>query len=955
MIGNLYIVDLSLNLFEILIEHLLERNHLSSALIIFPNRRAGEFFKYYLNKKLEKPVLLPEIKAFMDWVIEYSAEIQEDPGILLNTLDQAWIIYQAVLEISKKEKNFPEWFKDWEKFLPWAFRLTELFQEFEQDLKEVRDLLYPPEEVLPSKALELLENQGKIYQEFKKILKEKGYTTPLQQLKFLAENEVPLPQVPIYVVGFYALTKAEDILFRKFFEKGAYFYWHADIDKLSEFHEKWLKEWQKTYYFKPIKIGKRGFRPEIYFFEAHDLHSELKELKRRLSLDFKKDFEKIPPDEIVIVLPSPNNLLPLLHYLPEVPVNITLGYPLKFTPWSTFLSSLFDLILKYYPERGFKTSLFLEFLKSPYLEVLSNLIQKLSNYRGTYIEYDKILELSEPQEKSYLQNLFTKLINPLLKADTPRKVSNILKEGIQLLQLKEPESPFEREALFIFVEGILNTVDSLFFADERMSKKGLFNLFKELLNYINIPFEGDPLTGIQVMGLLETRLLSFKKVYFLDLNEGVMPALEDINPLLPQKVRKILGLSDKEREETIIRYHFERLIYSAKEVHIFWQYYTSARSELGLETKKIRSRYVEKLIWEIEKKEKKFFEETIYKKYFSKSKLFLNPQSVKINYGLIKNEKIREKILENLNLFSPSLLEEYLKCSLQFFYRRILKIEPFQKEEEVAHDELGKAVHSALEEYFSEVTGLKGEVNFSGVEISKEKLEFQRLWKIFLKHLEAQSFYRYLSPERKFLLEETAKFRLKKFLEESHPKTTKIVALEKRIEKFLEISEFGKIRIGGVIDRIDLREINDFKFYLILDYKTGFVESSSKKFLELTEEKIRKMSYNEEALSELKIKLKHLQLLVYVYLWKVYLEEKGVTLETDLIEAAYVKLYKEGQEEFLRLKDNGLYIKKWMEKSFPLILEFLIKHLFFSPYWYPAKDKSTCKFCDYSLICSYSV
>ncbi|MCS7279927.1 MAG: PD-(D/E)XK nuclease family protein [Thermodesulfobacteriaceae bacterium] len=949
MLGKLYLVDLSLNLFEVLIQHLLERNHLSSALILFPHRRAVEFLKYYLSKIVQKPLILPEIKAFMDWVIEYSAEVQEEPEVLLNILDQAWLIYQSVLEVSKKEGgSFPQWFRDWEKFLPWAIKLAELFQEFEQELKEVKDFLYPPEEVLPSKAVELLENQGKIYQEFIKLLKKKGYTTASQQLKFLAETEVPLPQKPTYIVGFYALTKAEDRLFRKFFERGSYFYWHTQVDQLSELHEKWLLEWQRDYNLKPIKIYGNKSVPQFYFFEAHDLHSELEELKSRLP----QNLTHLPPDEIAIVLPCADNLIPVLHYLPSLSVNVTLGYPLKFTPWATLLNSLFELVLKYHPERGFKTSSFLEFLKSPYLEILKNLIQRLTTYGGSYIKKEKILEMVDQGERAYLETLLVELVEPLILADTPFKVSQVLKESFKILKLKEPASALDREVLFTFVEGVLKMIDSLFFTKERMSKRGIFNLFKEILNYVTIPFEGDPLTGIQVLGLLETRLLSFKKVYILDLNEGILPSLEDINPLLPQKVRKILGISDKEREETIIRYHLERLIYSAKEVHLFWQYSTSARSELGLETKKIRSRYVEKLIWEIEKSERKFFEETSYKENFKKSQLHLVPESFRLEKFLIKFDFLRERILENLNLISATLLEEYLKCPLQFFYHRILQIEPLKKEEEIAYDELGKAVHSALEEYFEEVTGLRGETNLLGIEVFKEQLDFKKLWKIFLKKLETQRFYQSISPERRFLLEETAKFRLKKFLEETHPKVTKIVTLEKRIESFLNLDTLGNFRIGGVIDRVDLRESEGSQFYLILDYKTGFIETPNKRFLELTKEKILKMDYSEEALKSLRTTLNHLQLLFYIYLWKKYLEEKNQ--DSQIIEAAYVKLYRDGREEFLKLRHEPEGIK-WFKDCFPLILEFIIKHLLYSPYWYPAKEKNHCNFCPYFSMCKYSV
>ncbi len=948
--GQIFMVHPSLNLIEVLVEHLLERDHLSSALIIFPHRRPAEFFKYYLSKKIEKPVLLPKIKAFEDWVIEYSAEVEKDPGVLLEILDQAWFVYQAVVEVfSEKGEKVPKW----DEFFPWAIRLSKLFQELDKELIDVKDLPYPPEEVLSEKAVKLLEKQGKIYRKFKEILKEKGFTTSAEKLRYLAENDVPLPSPPVYLVGFYALTRAENELFKKFFEKGAYFYWHTAPENLPELYQRWLDEWKKSYEITPIKItSKKTKNTEIYFFEAHDLHSELEELKKRLP----ENIEDVSPDKIAIVLPVADNLLPLLHYLPEGPVNVTMGYPLKFTGLVSFLNTLFDLVLRFHPERGFKTSDFLELLKSPYLKPIPWLIKELTDYGGTFVKKEKIFELSG-NEKEYINNLFENLIDPVISAQTPRELASALKGVFKVLKLRHPTSPLEKEAIATLIEKVIYPVTSFFFADEKMEKRALFNLFREMFNRITVPFEGDPLEGIQVMGLLETRLLSFEKVFVIDVNEGVLPSVEEINPLLPQKVRLLLGLPNREREEAIIRYHFERLIYSATEVHLFWQYCTTASSETGLENKKIRSRYVEKLIWNMENSEKKIFEKSSYKDKLKKSNISLNPIALKRDAFIKKDENMKEKIIEKLNPIAPTLLETYLTCPLQFFYAKVLEIEGVQKKTEVAHDELGSAVHEALEEYFQELTNLRNGINLEGISVMKKDLNFNRLWEIFEDKLKRKKFYQIISPERKFLLEETAKFRLKKYLEERHPVETKVVALEKAIVKNFEIPQFGNFKLYGRLDRVDLRENRSYEFYLILDYKTGYVDRINKKFLELSKEKVITLSLDDRSLKEVNLKLKHFQLLFYIYLWGKFLREDfKVDWSWEQISAGYVKLYREGEEEYIKIysQENTPY-KKWFEEDFPVLLEFIIRHILDAPYWYPTEDKKICRFCSYSLICRHSI
>jgi len=266
-------------------------------------------------------------------------------------------------------------------------------------------------------------------------------------------------------------------------------------------------------------------------------------------------------------------------------------------------------------------------------------------------------------------------------------------------------------------------------------------------------------------------------------------------------------------------------------------------------------------------------------------------------------------------------------------------------------------VHDALEEYFRELTGLRDGVNLAGIPIMRKDLNFSKLWEIFEDKLRRKGFYQIISPERKFLLEETAKFRLRKYLEEKHPVETRIVALEKPIEKNFEIPQFGKFRLYGRLDRVDLRENGSCEFYLILDYKTGYVESPDKKFLELSKEKIMDLALDDKALKELKLKLKHLQLLFYIYLWGKFLrEDKGIEWSWDNITAGYVRLYREGEEKYIKIySENILAYNKWFEEDFPILLEFIIKHILDSPYWYPTEDKKLCKFCNYSLICRYSI
>jgi len=434
----------------------------------------------------------------------------------------------------------------------------------------------------------------------------------------------------------------------------------------------------------------------------------------------------------------------------------------------------------------------------------------------------------------------------------------------------------------------------------------------------------------------------------------VLPAVEEINPLLPQEVRKILGIPDREREEEIIRYHFERFLAGAKRVHLFWQYCTApGRGEV--EAKKIKSRFVEKIIWEIEKRHKKLFEDTPYRDRFKKA-IISTEQAVKgLKEHLKKGDKVREKVLKLLKdkVISPSLLEEYLKCPLKFFYSKILELKAPDMQREVAHNDLGTAVHSALERYFRKLTALNG-IDLKGRPLRRENINFEEFWKLFMEELKTKDFYRELTPEKRFLLEETAKFRLQRYLLYNLPAETIVVALETPLNKHFTIPEIGVLTFYGKIDRIDKMEKGEESYYLIIDYKTGKANEPDKKFWNLKVSQLE--SYDEKSLKLLRKHLASLQLLFYVYLAGHFLKEKmeGRAWNWAMVRPALVELKKEGNLKELSLKKNEYpFYSRWFEEEFEPCIRFLILHILESPHWYPAETHSTCTYCEYRNICRH--
>ncbi len=927
--SEIFLVPPTRNIIKTVVDDILKSGDISSALVIFPHRRPVLFFEYYLSQKVRDSIILPHIVAFEDWISEFFLETEKDPKFCLNEFDQAWLIYEAAKDV------MPERVGSWEEFFPWALRMVGLIKELDLELIKPKDILYPPYEKLPEKACEILERLGRIYESFEQKLIEGGFTTQAKRIRTLAEEDLPLPNKQVYLVGFYALTRAEERLFYKLFKNGAKIYWQAYQEDLPELYRRWKKNWRVEV--KEIPSDD-CYKPEIFFFEAHDLHAELKELKRRLP-------QKITdprPDRCAIVLLSPGSLIPLIHHLPEGLVNLTMGYPLHLTGIYVFLDTIFNLVLNKDERRGYRFEEVLEFLRSPYLKELSHVEKAVISYGAPYLKKEDLLELSGI-ERPYLERLFTQVIEPLERSETPQDIAKVLTDIFLFLQLEEDSlNQFEKEFLVTILETIIPVLEGSFFAKVSMQRQGLFGFVRELISSVRVPFEGEPLVGLQVMGLLETRLLSFEEIFFLDTNEGIIPAVEEVNPLLPQEVREALGLPEREREEAIIRYHFERLLYTAKRVHLFYQFQTVKSGEAGLEGKKVRSRYVEKLIWEIEKKEKKLFHETSKADYFKASELEILPDGLSRPEPLPKDERSKFILLEKLKTFSPTVLNLYLECPLAFFYERVLELNPPKRPQEFESHELGIAVHEALEKFYREATQ-----NSLPKLVKKSTLSDKRLVQLFLEEFSKKPTFKNLSPEKRFILEKTASFRLKTYLE-NQPTETIIFDLEEEYHLPFKVEKIGSFTLKGKIDRIDQRDGT----YIVIDYKTGYVKRPSyEKLLSL----VVPDTLDLEGLKYVFENLRDIQLPLYVYLFS-----KSQGIDPSDINAAFVILREKGEEEYLfnmkNLRKNKLDIlNRWFEEVFPKLLTYLIHHIFEAPYWYPAINEDRCHYCEYKMMCRYSV
>ncbi|WP_067618028.1 PD-(D/E)XK nuclease family protein [Dissulfuribacter thermophilus] len=935
------------NLLNIVMNDLLKKNEPWVTTVLLPNRRAGLFLKHYLSKRVHGPFLLPRILTLEEWIKEIYLNHTDSPKEFIDEYDQAWIIFEAYKSLVEKNGARPPL---WDDFFPWAMRIQRLFEELDLELTDPKNIEYPPTETLSRVAISILERLGDLYGIFHNLLEERGLITYSRLFYEVARTPSSFLQHEnpenFLIVGFYALTNAEDQVFRWLFDNGARIYWHSETDPLPELYRRWKENWKVAINEVECDSCKEE-SPTLSFFEAHDLHAELKELKKGLSkID---DFE---PDRCAVVPLLNTSLIPLLHHLPDVPVNLTMGYPLNLTGPYTFIKLLMNIVSGLV-ESKFHLKDLIEFLRGPYTDY-PGLVDALREYGAPFVTKEELIQIANRLGiKKEILLLIEEILIPFETARSTKDLCLALNGVISYLKSRllpdENDENIESNSsdllkldlsvLMVLEENVLPILENGFFSHVPMTTRGLFRFFEDISSSIRIPFEGEPLSGIQVMGLLETRLINFEEIFFIDVNEGVFPGSEEVDPILPYGMRIVLGLPDRYREELILKYHFERLIKGSKVTHLMWQYQTNKASNNELEAKKVRSRFIEKLIWEIEKKEAKPLSPNERVK-FSRVDLPLN--GIFSEAALKKDEEHLRVLRTRLGKISPTALELYLTCPKKFYFEKILGLSPGKVPEEIDHGAIGTAVHKALERYYRELT-------VSKAYIKKDELDIDRLFLFFKEILQGEEFFQHLSSERRYLVFKGAYFRLKKFIE-CQPNYTEIQALEKVLKKRLSIYDDFSIELFGIADRIDKRD----QHFLILDYKTGYVEEINGLKLMNFNPSALEATFNEDSLLEFREQIGHIQLPFYNYLFCT--EKQGDFKQVwHHTTAAYVDLRKTGKEQFLIKPDKlGEEWGEWLKADFIEGIKFLIKHILHSPYWYPATDPLSCRWCDYRDGCKHS-
>ena len=805
--------------------------NISDTCFVFPSRRAGKFFVEHLKNISNDTLLSPEcltISEFFDSLCpEYEKE--EKIGLLFH-------LYDSYKTVTGSTESFNEFIgigeiilKDFNDLDNYLVNAKYIFSDIEELKRYEKENILTEEQVkciqkflglftedcseYKQKTYKLWCKMLEIYENFKnKLLSERiCYDGMLHRM--VVENEIPDHLLPNQVVfiGFNALDGATKALFNKLKSKGiADFYWDYDF-KYANISEDTAN---KAHYFTRTNLEnyKSKYNLEKESYPETTIHTigcssnigQTKYTNQLLNTLLPNETENETDNDnsikTAVILSDESLLIPMLYALPkDNSVNITMGYPIKYTSTYNFIDLFLSLHKNYKAEKGFSNTNTKEILSHPYLVSLcKDEIAKLDRFifNNSYIPAEKLLSESELMKLIFTPCHYNNLLSQLLLV-----IEHIGENIDKTLEL-------DNECLSQVYISVNKTITLLQrYPDVSIDAYTIYRIMTSVLKIVNLSFIGEPLSGLQMMGMLETRCLDFDNIIITSFNEGIFPKSDIGNSLIPYSIRKPYNLPTTDHQDAIFSYNFYRLIKRASNV---WLIYDT-RNNNDNSTGEV-SRFVKQL-------------EYLYNVQIDKKQVTHIPEICKSEPIII--EKTEEDIT-NINKYlqetglTPSALNEYIKCPLKFYYTYIKGIrEKFEVATTLDAAQLGTVFHAVMELIYTPFKDKKVTKEDLS-QYTKEKIEELTTKAVIATLYELKNFddvekYTYeITGENKILFEIIVEMVVNML--ECDKKRTPFthISNEKRYDKDYTTSEGYKLLLKGYIDKIDE---TDSAVHLI-DYKT---------------------------------------------------------------------------------------------------------------------------------------
>ncbi len=687
-------------------------NDLSKLTLVLPSRRAGLFVRKYIGERTERPTWAPEIltiEDFLRFLTPY--HIPEDINLLFH-------LYGSYLRVADPDRR-----QDLDKFSKWG-------NLFLRDINEIDNQLVPAGQLFTGirqvreiehwslNASELSEGQerfvqfwemlGTLYEAFRTDLRSEGMAYPGMAIRELAEEPGlgghSFGPDSVHFIGFNALSTAQETLIRHFLREGyGWIYWDADPyymkDRTQEagmFLRKTLENWDEQERMCWYQGG----------LTTNDIRIEVTGVPKVVG-QVKTAARDLPADA-AMVLADQSLLMPTLNSLPEdLPaLNITMQYPLDQTPLHDLFTALFTLRENAGRFQGtteekeaglYHHKDIARIIRHPYFASLfgkdrhipTTILDTIKERNTAFLtptELKEVIGSVIPESKAIVSALF----DPWDRI--PGDVLNGFKTLTEALKQsfgKDERRTLDMEYLYEYARNITRLSTLLETHPYVHTLAGFKRIFNRAIRGAGLAFYGEPLQGLQLMGMLETRSLDFREVILLAANEDVLPGTRPDDSLIPFDLQNLYGLPTHREKEAIHAYHFYRLLQRAEKVRIF---YNTEEEGFGASEK---SRFLTQLLYEFpEKNPNGRIQHHIARPVTQMPE----PETPRIE----KTEPLIETLREHLQKgVSPTALSTYTRCPLDFYYQYVLGLrEPAEVEETIEARTLGIVAHQVMEDHF---------------------------------------------------------------------------------------------------------------------------------------------------------------------------------------------------------------------------------------------------------------
>lgn len=933
--------------------HLLKSNiPLEKWVIILPSERAKQYIQRAIYQAYKKPVFSPRIFTIHQWIKSVTNEkIINKTRLLLK-------LYRIHASVEKQGLV-----TDFDEFLSWGNLLLSDFDEIDRylvdskqlfrnlkDIKEIENWSFG-EENLTKAQKEFIEFWDKLpgyYQAFNELLQSENACYMGMAYRHVAESIdrifLSSKQDRFLFAGFNALSAAEKSIMKQLHQLGkADIVFDSDSYYLKENHHEagyFIRSFKEYLGVKELPYVLNSISTSSKKIEIISCSQHTGQAKAVSTILQNLDAEKIK--NTLVLVADESLMVPLITNIPKNvgKANITLGLPLKNTSLRSWIELIFRIqerIEKYGKPIVYHKDI-LAFWSHPFIASVTSKDEE-KNIREITAKMRKYNTVFQNLEKIKVSNALDEiaaLIYAPWNKNWAQAIQNIRKTNALIINRLNKESVLEKTLVHTFDGSIIDFQHCVKEDFPTMQLRTFKTLFQQEWMTESMAYYGNPLDGLQIMGLLETRLLDFETIIIMGMNEGKMPPTNPIQSLIPMDLRNFVKLPVTRDKQGLFAHHFYRLLHHSNEIYI-----TYSTSSEGMNSHE-PSRYIMQLELELSRHNPHI---EIHKKYYTLS----DNKSLTQKKEITKNQAIFDKLDELLlRGISASALKTFVSCPLDFYFKYLLKFGEEEKvDESIESNQLGTFVHEVLEDLYQPfckrdangelISPTPPKVHVEDVERMEKNYEhlmrkkfsdfFEGKVDAFLKGKNYLSFTMALELTKRFLGMEK-----KHLLESKHG--IAIEALEERFEIDIEVEVYGKskkIKLKGFADRID--SINDE--IRIVDYKTGKVkiEDVGKSV------QSRFAGTDEELLVYLSKECKHFfQLMLYSFLY--YKKYHRIPKESAIISLVNLN------ESPFRMNAKGMEIAKIIE-LFPTVLGLLLEEIYNPdvPFTHTQEHFSYCVYC----------